>query len=47
METKTFDTSTPKGLKQAERYQSRLYSKYDKVTVVPAGFDRVQITGRN
>ena len=44
-ETKTFDTSTLKGLKQAERYQQRLYNKYDKVTVVPAGLERVRITG--
>lgn len=44
-ETKTFDTSTLKGLKDAERYKARLENKYDKVTTDSVGFDRVRITG--
>jgi hypothetical protein len=45
-ESKTFDTSDLKGLKAAELYQQRLYGKYDSVTVVPVGLNRVRITGR-
>jgi hypothetical protein len=46
-ETKRFDTSTIDGLKAAERYQWRLYSKYNNVTVATLGLNRVEITGRN
>jgi hypothetical protein len=45
MEQRTFDTSTVKGLKQAERYKARLENKYDKVTTTPEGLDRVRIKG--
>jgi hypothetical protein len=45
-ESKTFDTSTLKGLRQAERYQQKLYGKYDKVEVKPLGLTRTTITGR-
>jgi hypothetical protein len=44
MESKTFDTGTLAGLKQAERYQARLYSKYNKVTVTPIGMSKVKIS---
>lgn len=46
MESREFDTSTVEGIERAERYQWRLYGKYDKVTVTPIGFYRVRITGR-
>ena len=47
MESKTFDTSTLKGIQQAERYQTRLLGKYDVVTAKPVGLFRVLITGSN
>ena len=46
MESKTFDTSTVAGLKQAEKYQQKLYGKYDSVTVKPIGLNRVLIQGK-
>jgi len=45
--SKVFDTSTLKGLRAAERYQAALYSKFDKVTVVPVGLNRVRVSGQN
>jgi len=45
-ESKTFDTSTVHGLKLAEQYQARLYSKYDRV-IVSGGLNYVRIEGRN
>jgi hypothetical protein len=47
MESRTFDTSTVNGLKQAERYQQRLYSKFEKVIVVPVGLSQVKIWGEH
>ena len=46
-ENKTFDTSTEEGIKQAEQYQSKLYSKYESVTVKPIGMFRVIVIGHN
>jgi hypothetical protein len=43
---RSFDTSTARGLKQAERYKARLENLYDKVTVTLIGLDRVRIEGR-
>lgn len=45
--TKVFDTSTLKGLQQAERYKARLENTFCRVTVKPIGLDRVQISGDN
>lgn len=45
MEAKIFDISTLEGLKAAERYQNRLYQKYEKVVVATIGLDRVKIYG--
>jgi hypothetical protein len=47
LESMTFDTSTPEGLKQAERYQQRLCKKFDKVIVVPIGLYTLRICGFN
>ena len=44
-ESKIFDTSTIQGLEAAERYQARLYSKYESVNVYAIGLYRVQIVG--
>lgn len=44
-ESKIFDTSTLKGLKSAERYQAKLYNKYQSVNVYTIGLYRVQIVG--
>lgn len=44
-ESKIFDTSTLQGLKAAERYQARLYNKYQSVNVYAIGLYRVQIVG--
>jgi hypothetical protein len=44
-ETKVFDLRTTKGYTASEKYQARLYSKYDKVTVTPVGLNRVRISG--
>jgi hypothetical protein len=46
-DTRDFDVSHLKGLKQAERYKSHLENKFDRVTVVTVGLDRVRITGVN
>ena len=46
MQSRTFDTSTIEGLKQAERYQQRLYAKFDKVVVIPVGLNRIKIYGQ-
>ena len=43
---KTFDTSTIKGLEQAERYKARLENKHNRVIVTPIGLTRVRIEGR-
>ncbi len=45
-ESKTFDTSTLKGLKSAERYQNKLYSLYDSVEVKTLGLTRCIVIGR-
>jgi hypothetical protein len=45
-ESKTFDTRTAEGLKAAERYQARLYNKYDTVTVTGPEW-RTVIKGKN
>ena len=47
MQSRTFDISNPKGLKQAERYQQRLYSLFDKVIVVPIGLSHIKIWGEH
>jgi hypothetical protein len=41
--TKTFDTSTVKGIQQAERFQARMYDRYESVNVIAIGLNRVQI----
>lgn len=46
MESKIFDTSTEKGLKSAEQYKAKLENKYDKVTTIPIGLNRVRIEGK-
>jgi hypothetical protein len=46
-ESKIFDTSSVQGLRQAERYKTKLENKYDKVTTVSLGLNRVRIEGRN
>lgn len=45
VEEQFFDTSTLKGLSQAERYKAKLNAKYVRVTVIPAGLNRVRIVG--
>ena len=45
-ESKIFDTETLQGLKAAERYQNRLYNKYERVEVKAIGLTRVQVIGR-
>jgi len=44
--SKIFDTSTLQGLKAAERFQQRMYSKYDSVQVKTIGLFRVMIIAR-
>lgn len=44
-EERFFDTGTLKGLAQAEKYKARLNNKYVRVTVIPAGLNRVRIMG--
>lgn len=44
-ESKTFDTSTVKGIDAADKYKNKLNEKYDKVTVHTIGLDRVRIEG--
>ena len=46
-ESRQFDTRTADGIKAAERYQMRLYSKYERVTVKAVGLDRVVVIGSN
>ena len=46
MESKSFDTSTIEGLKQAEKYKAKLENKYDSVTTKPVGLNRVLIQGK-
>jgi hypothetical protein len=41
--TKTFDTSTINGLRAAERFQNRMYERFESVNVYAIGLDRVQI----
>jgi hypothetical protein len=41
--TKTFDTSTLVGLKQAERFKMRMENTYESVNVYAIGLNRVQI----
>ena len=45
-ESKIFDTSTIKGIEQAERYKARLENKYERVIVTPIGLTRVRIEGK-
>ena len=42
---KVFDISTNKGLKNAEKYQQKLYKKYDNVRIYIAGLNKVEIYG--
>jgi RNase adaptor protein for sRNA GlmZ degradation len=42
-ESRVFDTSTLQGLKQAERFQNRMYNLYESVTVQSFGLNRVRI----
>jgi hypothetical protein len=44
-ERRTFDASSVKGLKAAEKYKQRLENKYDRVITTPAGFNHVRIGG--
>jgi len=44
-ESRSFDISDAKGLKAAERYQSKLYNRFDRVTVTSLGLNRVRIEG--
>ena len=44
---RVFDTSSIKGLKQAERFQNALYKKFDCVSVRPIGLDKVAVMGNN
>ena len=44
-ESKIFDTSTIKGIEQAERYKARLENKYERVIVTPIGLTRVRVEG--
>ena len=41
--TRTFDTSTLVGLKQAERFKMRMENLYESVNVYAIGLYRVQI----
>ena len=41
--SKTFDTSTVEGIKQAERFQARMYERFESVIVYAIGLNRVQI----
>ena len=45
VEEQVFDTSTLKGLSQAERYKAKLNDKYVRVAVIPVGLNRVRIVG--
>ncbi len=47
MQSKTFDTSTLKGLKSAERFKARMENQYENVTTVTKGLFGVVITGSN
>jgi hypothetical protein len=47
IKTKIFDDTTIKGIKDAEKFQWKLYKKFDKVTVEPKGFDKVVVRGEN
>lgn len=44
-ESRIFDTGTIEGIAEAERYQARLYDKYESVNVYAIGLNRVQIVG--
>ena len=41
--TKTFDTSTLKGIKAAEQFKARMNDRFESVTVYAIGLNRVQI----
>lgn len=41
--TKTFDTSTIKGIQQAERFKARMGNLYESVNVYAISLNRVQI----
>ena len=41
--TRTFDTSTLKGLKEAERFKAKMENLYESVNVYAIGLNRVQI----
>jgi hypothetical protein len=45
-ESRIFDTSTVKGVADAERYKARLENNYASVNVYAIGFYRVQIVGQ-
>jgi hypothetical protein len=42
-DAKIFDTTTLRGLKQAERFKTQLENKYDQVISTPVGLTRVLI----
>jgi len=46
-ESKTFDISTEAGMKNAERFQSKLYKKYSHVKIEPSGYEKVKLIGMN
>ena len=39
--TKIYETRTLEGLRLAEKAKARLENKYNKVKVVPIGFDKI------
>ena len=41
--TKSFDTSTIKGIQQAERFKARMENTHESVNVYAVGLNRVQI----
>jgi len=41
--TKIFDTSTVKGIQQAERFKARMENLYESVNVYAIGLNQVQI----
>lgn len=43
--SRIFDTSTIKGLKDAERFKAKLNNRYNSVIVYHIGLNRVQIVG--
>ena len=47
MDRKIFDTNTIQVLKAAETHKANLENKYDRVSVIPIGLDRVRIEGKN